>query len=622
MPAKVVILAQFGHGYYIRGTFKRLMGVLAWLKAWWIRTRNPCPCCLGGEEMPAKVMILAQSGHGYYIRGTLKRLTDVVAWLKDWCIHKSVKRVTDQKSLPLLPRRRGNARKSNDFDSVWLWILYPWDFEEADGFFGLAQGLTRNTCHSCLAGEEMPAKLMILAQFDHGSYIHGTLKRLTDVVGCLRAWWISTRNPCPRWLGGEEMVTKVMILAQFGHGYYIRGTLKRLMGILACLKAWWIRFDHGYYIRGTLKRLMAVLACLKAWWIRVSVKQVTDQKSMLPLARWRGNAHKSHDFGSVWPRILYPWDFEETDGCFGFPQGLVDTCERETSHRPEIHAPIALAERKFPQKNPCHRCLAGEEMPAKVMILAQFDHGYYIRGTLQRLTDVVPWLKDRWICLKAWWIRASVKQVTDQKSMPLLPRRRGNAHDFGSIWPRILYPWDFEEADRCCGLPQGFVDQWLGGFVLDGSVYYIRETLKRLIIRTRNPCHSCLAGEEMPAKVMILAQFDHGYYIRGTLKRLMAVLACLRAGSIRTRNPCSHCPGGEEMPAKVMILAQFDHGYYIRGTLQRLTDVVAWLKAWWICVSVKQVTDQKSMPLLPRWGGKVVILAQFGHRYYLRGTLK
>ncbi|KAJ7097673.1 hypothetical protein C8R44DRAFT_748383 [Mycena epipterygia] len=168
----------------------------------------------------------------------------------------------------------------------------------------------------------------------------------------------------------------------------------------------------------------------------------------------------------------------------------------------------------------------------------------------------------------------------------------------------------------------------------------------------------------MPAKVMILAQFDHGYYIRGTLKRLMAVLACLKAWSIRTRNPCSHCPGGEEMPAKVMILAQFGHGYYIRGTLKRLTDVVAslrtwwihfdhgyyirgtlkrlmgalawlkawwirrltdvvaWLKAWWIRGSVKQVTDQKSMPLLPRWGGKVVILAQFGHRYYIRGTLK
>ncbi|KAJ7108580.1 hypothetical protein C8R44DRAFT_743844 [Mycena epipterygia] len=290
-----------GHGYYIRGTFKRLMGVLARLKAWWIRTRNPCPCCLGGEEMPAKVMILAQSGHGYYIRGTLKRLTDVVAWLKARCILMSVKRVTDQKSMPLLPRRRGNARKSHDFGSVWLWILYPWDFEEADGFFGLAHGLVD-----------------------------------PYVVACLRAWWISLSSR----LGGsvEEMPAKVMILAQFGHGYYIRGTLKRLMVVLASLKAWWIRFDHRYYIRGTLKRLMAVLASLNAWWIHTS--------------------------------------------------------------------------------NPCHRWLAGEEMPAKVMILAQFDHGYYICGTLQRLTDVVAWLK-------AWWICVTVKQVTDQKSMPLLPRWGG-----------------------------------------------------------------------------------------------------------------------------------------------------------------------------------------------------
>ncbi|KAJ7106559.1 hypothetical protein C8R44DRAFT_745048 [Mycena epipterygia] len=38
------------------------------------------------------------------------------------------------------------------------------------------------------------------------------------------------------------------------------------------------------------------------------------------------------------------------------------------------------------------------------------------------------------------------------------------------------------------------------------------------------------------------------------------------------------------MPAKVVILAQFDHGYYIRETLKRLTDAVAWLKAWWICI--------------------------------------
>ncbi|KAJ7080230.1 hypothetical protein C8R44DRAFT_754388 [Mycena epipterygia] len=141
-----------------------------------------------------------------------------------------------------------------------------------------------------------------------------------------------------------------------------------------------------------------------------------------------------------------------------------------------------------------------------------------------------------------------------------------------------------------------------------GHGYYIRGTLKRLMDVLAWLKALCI--REMPAKVMILAQFDHGYYIRGTLKRLMAVLACLKAWWIR------------EMPAKVMILAQFDHRYYIRGTLKRLTDVVACLRAWWIPVSVKQVTDQKSMPLLPRWGGKVVILAQFGHRYYIRGTLK
>ncbi|KAJ7097671.1 hypothetical protein C8R44DRAFT_748381 [Mycena epipterygia] len=238
-------------------------------------------------------------------------------------------------------------------------------------------------------------------------------------------------------------------------------------------------------------------------------------------------------------------------------------------------------------------------MPAKVMILAQSGHGYYIRGTLKRLTDVMAWLKAR-------WIRMSVKQVTDQESMPLLPRQRGNAlksHDFGS--------------------------------------------------QTGNPCHSCLAAEEMPAKVMILAQFDHGYYIRETLKRLMAVLACLKAWSIRFGHGYYIRGTLKRLTDFVAWLKawwiRFGHGYYVRGTLQRLTDVVAWLKAWWICfdhgyyirgtlkrltvvvawlkawwirVSVKQVTDQKSMPLLPRWGGKVVILAQFGHRYFIRGTLK
>ncbi|KAJ7124862.1 hypothetical protein C8R44DRAFT_734243 [Mycena epipterygia] len=162
-------------------------------------------------------------------------------------------------------------------------------------------------------------------------------------------------------------------------------------------------------------------------------------------------------------------------------------------------------------------------MPTKVMILTQFGHGYYIRGTLKRLMGVLAWLK-------AWWIR-------------------------------ILYPWDFEVADR----------------------YYIRGSLKRPTgvspwLQAWWICMLWLgsrlgrSAEEMPAKVVILAQFGHGYYIRGTLKRLMGVLAWLKAWWI--------C---------------------------RLTDVVAWLKAWWICVSAKQVTDQKSMPLLPRWGGKVVI---------------
>ncbi|KAJ7108776.1 hypothetical protein C8R44DRAFT_744004 [Mycena epipterygia] len=118
-------------------------------------------------------------------------------------------------------------------------------------------------------------------------------------------------------------------------------------------------------------------------------------------------------------------------------------------------------------------------MPTKVMILAQFENGYYIHGTSKWLMGVLAWLK-------AWWICVGVKQVTDLKSMPLLPCQRGNAH-----------------------------------------------------------------------KSHDLAQFDHGYYIRGTLKRLTDVVARL--------NPWGIC---------------FEHGYYIRGTLKRLTDVVARLKAW------------------------------------------
>ncbi|KAJ7099149.1 hypothetical protein C8R44DRAFT_747835 [Mycena epipterygia] len=90
-----------------------------------------------------------------------------------WWIRVSMKQLTNQKSMPLLPRQRGNVRK--------------------------------------------------------------------NVFARLKAWWIRTRNICPHCLGGEEMPTKVMILDQFGHGYYIHGTLKRLMGVLAWLMAWWIR---------------------------------------------------------------------------------------------------------------------------------------------------------------------------------------------------------------------------------------------------------------------------------------------------------------------------------------------------------------------------------------------
>ncbi|KAJ7123678.1 hypothetical protein C8R44DRAFT_735314 [Mycena epipterygia] len=142
---KVVILAQFGHRYYIHGTLKWLTGVLTWLKAWWICTSNPYHCCLAGEETHAKVVILAQFGHRYYIRGTLKRLTDVLAWIAAWWICVSVKQVTDQKSMPLLAPHGG--------------------------------------------------KVVILAQFDHGYYIHETLKWLTGVLAWLKAFWI-----CAWWI--------------------------------------------------------------------------------------------------------------------------------------------------------------------------------------------------------------------------------------------------------------------------------------------------------------------------------------------------------------------------------------------------------------------------------------
>ncbi|KAJ7106558.1 hypothetical protein C8R44DRAFT_745047 [Mycena epipterygia] len=158
-------------------------------------------------------------GHRYYIRETLTKLMGALVWLKAWWIFLSVKQATDQKSMQLLPYRRGNARKSRDFGSVWPQILYLWDFEEPDRCLGLAQGLvdrsqTRNPCCWCITGDEMPTKVMILAQFEVGYYIRGILKRLTDDVDWLKAWW-----SC----GG-----KVVIVAKFGHGYYIRGTLKRL----------------------------------------------------------------------------------------------------------------------------------------------------------------------------------------------------------------------------------------------------------------------------------------------------------------------------------------------------------------------------------------------------------
>ncbi|KAJ7143939.1 hypothetical protein C8R44DRAFT_724940 [Mycena epipterygia] len=468
--------------------------------------------------------------HGYYIRGTLKWLMGVLAWLKAWWIRLSMKQVTDPKSMPLLPCWRGNACKSRDFGSVWPQILYPWDFEEVMGVLTWLKAWW--------------------IRFGHGCYIRGTLKWLMGVLAWLKAWWIDIRNPCPHCLTGEEMPTKVMILAQFGHGYYIRGTLKSLTDIVAWLKAWWICASVKEVTdqksmpplprrRGNAHK--NVVAWLQAWWIRVSVKQVTDPKSISLLPCRRGNARKSRDFGSVWPWILYPWDFEEVMGVLaGLEAWGMSTISKQVAEQksmPPLHRWRGNAHKN--QKS-MPRCLGGEEMPTKVMILAQLDHGYYICGTLKRLTDVVAWLKAWWICI-------------------------------------------------------------------------------------RNPCPRCLGGEEMPTKVVILAQFDHGYYIRGTLKRLTDVVAWLKAWWICIRNPCPRYLAGEEMPTKVVILAQFDHGYYIRGTLKRLTDVVAWLKAWWICLSVKQVTDQKSMPCC--LGGeemptKVMILAQFDHGYYIHGTLK
>ncbi|KAJ7131141.1 hypothetical protein C8R44DRAFT_731406 [Mycena epipterygia] len=478
MPAKVVILAQFGHGYHIRGTVKRLMGVLAWLKAWWIRF-----------------------DHGYYIHETLKKLTDFVAWIKAWWISLSVKQVTDQKSVPPLHHRRGNAHKN-----VLAWLKVWWI-------------------------------------------------RLTDVVAWLKVWWI--RMSMKQVTDAQSMPllphrrgNSLMILAQFGHRYHIRETLKRLMGVLT-----W----------------------LKALWISLSVKQVTDQKSMPLLPRWRGNARKSHDFGSVWPWISYSWDVEEADG------------------------------------NPCHSCLTGEEMPTKVMILAQFDLGYYIRESLKRLTDVVAWLKVWWIRFDpGYYIRETLKRLTDVVAW---------LKACGEEMPtKVMILAQFDQGyyirESLKRLPD--LVAWL-------KVWWIRLSMKQ--VTDQKPRHRCLAGEEMPAKVMNMAQFDHGYYIRETLKRPTDVVAWLKVWWIRMS--MKQVTDAQSMPLlphrrgnALVILAQFGHGYHIRETLKRLMGVLAWLKAWWISLSVKQVTDQKSMPLLPRWGGKVVILAQFGHRYYIQGTLK
>ncbi|KAJ7108774.1 hypothetical protein C8R44DRAFT_744002 [Mycena epipterygia] len=179
--------------------------------------------------------------------------------------------------------------------------------------------------------------------------------------------------------------------------------------------------------------------------------------------------------------MLYPWDFE---GVMGVLAGL------------EVWGISTISKQVTEQKSP--RCITGEEMPTKVMILAQFEHKYYICGSLKRLTDLLPRLKAWWICFgHGYYIHGTLKRLTDVVARP-------------KAWSR-----------------------------------------------TRNPFHCGLAGVEMPAKVVILAQFDRGYYIHGTFKRLTDVVARLRA-----------------------LWICFEHEYYIRGTLKRLTDVVAWLKAW------------------------------------------
>ncbi|KAJ7128447.1 hypothetical protein C8R44DRAFT_732790 [Mycena epipterygia] len=295
-------------------------------------------------------------------------------------------------------------------------------------------------------------KVVILAQFDHRYYIHGTLKRLTDVVAWLKAWWI-----CVFWLGSrlsgsvEEMLPKIMILAQFG---------------------------HGYYIRGILKRLTDVVALLKAWWICVSVKQVTDQKSMPSLPRWGGKVVKLAQFG----------------------------------HRYYICGTLKWLTVTDQKSMPC--CIAGEEIP---MILAQSGHGYYIRGTLKWPTGVLAWLKAWWIYEVpakvvilaqfgyGYYIRGTLKRLTEVVAW------------LNTWWIPILYLWDFEVADGCFGLAQGFVDLCVLACL---KAWWICVSVKQVTAQKSMPPLPHWRG-----KVVNLAQFGHGYYIRGALTRLTDVVA-------------------------------------------------------------------------------------------------
>ncbi|KAJ7132603.1 hypothetical protein C8R44DRAFT_731257 [Mycena epipterygia] len=393
----------------------------------------------------------------------------------------------------------------------------------------------------------MPTKVMILAQFDHGYYIHEPSKRLLDVVAGPKAWWIC-----------------------FDHRYYIREPLKRLTDVVAWLKALWIHFEHGYYIRETLKWLTDVLAGLRAWWIFT--------------------------------------------------------------------------------RNPCHCCLAGEKMSAKVVILAQFDHGYYIREPLKRLIDVVAWLKTFWIHMM--WIGAMLGgAVPEIHATACLAREELPAKVM--ILPQFEVGYYIRLAQslvNMCGCetshrPEIYVpiaSAETPGAKPDAPGFQIgqRDMVVSKLCWSIAEYHTLggFSNERTLCPLPVTGgphasdapgfQFEHGYYIRGTLKWLADVFAWLKAWCIRILylwdfEEADRCFGlAQGLADLFVILAQFDHGYYIRETLKKLKDFVAWLKAWWIRVSVKQVTDQKSMPLLPRWGGKVVILAQFGHGYYIHGTSK